>query len=131
MEMVSKVNFKTLRSFQDHLGPFEAILGLFLVISGTQNEKNWPKMSQMSFGVILGPFWDHSRPICGPKFKTVADYSCDHSKRPQEEQNSDGDGFGSQFEPVEVFLGNFRVILGPFRDNFGPICGLELKIATD
>ena len=24
----------TLRSFQDHLGPFEAILGLFLVISG-------------------------------------------------------------------------------------------------
>ena len=34
MEMVSEVNLSTLRSFQDHLGPFEAILGLFLVISG-------------------------------------------------------------------------------------------------
>ena len=30
MEMVSEVNFKMLRSFQDHLGPFEAIIGLFL-----------------------------------------------------------------------------------------------------
>ena len=29
MEMVSEVNFKMLRSFQDHLGPFEAILELF------------------------------------------------------------------------------------------------------
>ena len=27
MEMVSEVNFKMLRSFQDHLGPFGAILG--------------------------------------------------------------------------------------------------------
>ena len=30
MEMVSEVNFKMLRSFQDYLGPFEAIIGLFL-----------------------------------------------------------------------------------------------------
>ena len=30
MEMVSEVNFKMLRSFQDHLGPFEDILGLFV-----------------------------------------------------------------------------------------------------
>ena len=29
-EVVSEVNLKTLRSFQDHLGPFEAIIGLFL-----------------------------------------------------------------------------------------------------
>ena len=29
MEMDSEVNFKMLRSFQDHLGPFEAILELF------------------------------------------------------------------------------------------------------
>ena len=30
MEMVSEVNFKMLRSFQDHLGPFEGFIGLFL-----------------------------------------------------------------------------------------------------
>ena len=36
MEMVSEVNFKTVRSFGDHLGPFEAILGLYLVIFGQQ-----------------------------------------------------------------------------------------------
>merc|ERR1712016_326194 len=30
MEMVSEVNFKMLRSFQDHLGPFDAIIRLFL-----------------------------------------------------------------------------------------------------
>ena len=30
MEMVSEVNLSMLRSFQDHLGPFEAIIGLFL-----------------------------------------------------------------------------------------------------
>ena len=30
MDMVSEVNFKMLRSFQDHLGPFEAFIGLFL-----------------------------------------------------------------------------------------------------
>ena len=29
MEMVSEVNLSMLRSFQDHLGPFEAILELF------------------------------------------------------------------------------------------------------
>ena len=29
MEMVSEVNFKTLRSFQDHLGPTKAILEFF------------------------------------------------------------------------------------------------------
>ena len=38
MEMVSEVNLSTLRSFQDHLGPFEAILGLFLVISGPKRK---------------------------------------------------------------------------------------------
>ena len=38
MEMVSEVNFKMIRSFQDHLEPFEAILGLFLVISGPKRK---------------------------------------------------------------------------------------------
>ena len=42
--------------------------------------------------VILGPFWDHFGLICGPELKIVADYSCDHSKRPQEEQNINGNG---------------------------------------
>ena len=76
MEMVSEVNLSTLRSFQDHLGPFEAILGLFLVISG-------------------------------PKLKNEGDQSCDHSKRPQEEQNPIGDGFGSQFEDAQVISRSF------------------------
>ena len=39
---------------------------------------------------------------------------------PQEHQNFDGDVFGSEFESIEVFLGNFRVNLWPFRDNLGP-----------
>ena len=33
MELVSEVNLMMLRSFQEHLGPFEAFLGLFLVKS--------------------------------------------------------------------------------------------------
>ena len=43
MEMVSEVNLSMFRSFQDHLGPFEAILELFfglnlkLVPIGTKN----------------------------------------------------------------------------------------------
>ena len=79
------------------------------------------------FLAILGQFGA----IFVPKLKFVADYSCDHSKQSQEGQNFDGDGFGSHFEPVEVILGNFWVILGAFRDHFGLICGPELKIVTD
>ena len=79
MGMVSEVNLKTLRSFQDHLGPFEAIFGLFLVI-----------------------FW--------PRIKIEADQSCDHLKRPQEEQNSHGDGFGGEFEDAQVISGSFGTI---------------------
>ena len=37
-----------------------------------------------------------------------ADQSCYRSKRPQEEQNHDGDGFGSHFEDIE--LGEFGAI---------------------
>ena len=33
MELVSEVNLMMLRSFQDRLGPFDVILGLFLVKS--------------------------------------------------------------------------------------------------
>ena len=134
MEMVSEVNFKMLRSFQDHLGPFEAIIGLFLglnlkvVVGQSCDHSKRPQEEQKSngdgfrshledlrsFGVILGPFWDHSGPICGPKFKIVADQSCDHSKRPQEEQNSDGDGFRSNFEDIEAISGTFLQFLGHF-----------------
>ena len=31
MEMISEVNFKTLRSLQDHLGPTKAILDFFVI----------------------------------------------------------------------------------------------------
>ena len=67
-----------------------------------------------NFGVIFGPFWDHSGPICGPELKINADQSCDHSKRPQEEQNSDGDGFGSHFDDIEAISGTFLQFLGHF-----------------
>ena len=86
MEMVSEVNFKMLRSFQDHLGPFEAILellfGLNLKLSQTSHvtTQNDCKRSRnpmemvsevylkilMSFWDHLGPFgiiWDHLEPI--------------------------------------------------------------------
>ena len=80
-----------------------------------------------SFWDLLGLFWASF----GSQLEVVADKSCDHSKRPQEEQNSDGDGFGSHFEPVEVIWGNFGVIFGPFWDHSGPICGPKLKIVAD
>ena len=102
MEMVSEVNLSMLRSFQDHLGPFEAIIG--------------------------------------PKLKVVVGLSCDHSKRPQEEQKSNGDGFGSQFEDAQVILGPFGTIwdhLGQFGiiwDHLGPfgaIFASKCKIMAD
>ena len=63
-----------------------------------------------------------------PKLKIAANYSCDHSKRPQEDQNSDGDGSESHFEDIEVILGNFGVILGPFRDHSGSFLTLNSNL---
>ena len=77
------------------------------------------------FLAISGHFWA----IFVPELKFVADQSCDHSKRSQEGWNFDGYGFWSHFEPVEITLGNFGVILVPFQVHFGPICGPELKLS--
>ena len=77
------------------------------------------------FLAILGQFGA----IFVPELKFVADQSCDHSKRSQEGWNFDGYGFWSHFEPVEITLGNFGVILVPFQVHFGPICGPELKLS--
>ena len=77
MEIVSEVNWKTHRSYQDHL-----------VISG-------------------------------PKLKIEAD-SCDHSKPPQKEQNSNGDGIRSQFEDAQVISEPFVTIWNPKMTKIGP-----------
>ena len=53
------------------------------------------------FLAILGQFGA----IFVPELTFVADYSCDHSKRPQEEQNSDKDGFKTQLQDVQVIWG--------------------------
>ena len=54
MEMVSEVNLSMLRSFQDHLGPFEAILELFFGLNlklsqtihvTTQNDRKRSRIS--------------------------------------------------------------------------------------
>ena len=78
-------------------------------------------------GLIASGQFGHFGAIFGHELKFVADYSCDHSKQPQEEQNSDGDGFGSQLEDLR----SFWVILGPFWDHSGPICGPKFKIVAD
>ena len=54
------------------------------------------------FGAIFGQFWAQSKAAVA-----VADLSCDHSKRLQEEQNINGDDFGSQFQDTQVITGPF------------------------
>ena len=58
-----------------------------------------------SFQAILGSFWGHFGTIFNPEIKFVADQSCDHSKRLQEEQNADDDGFEIQLQDIQVILG--------------------------
>ena len=65
MEMVSEVNFKMIRSFQDHLGPFEAILELFFGLNlkllqtshvTTQNDRKRSRiLMEMVAEVTLNP----------------------------------------------------------------------------
>ena len=64
-------------------------------------------------GLVLDNF-GLFRATFDPKLQFVANKSCDHSKRPIEEQNSNRDGFGSHLRDVEIIVGNFGVILGPF-----------------
>ena len=82
-------------------------------------------------GLIASGQFGHFGAIFGHELKFVADYSCDHSKRLQEERKSDGDGFGSHFENVEVIFSNFRIVLGPFRDHLGPICGPNSNLSEN
>ena len=58
-----------------------------------------------AFRAILGSFWGHFGTIFNPEIKFVADQSCDHSKRLQEEQNADENGFEIQLQDVQVILG--------------------------
>ena len=59
-----------------------------------------------SFGALFGHFWPLLANL-GLKHKIVVNWSCDHSKRPQEKQKSNGDGFRWQFQWVEVISGHF------------------------
>ena len=85
-------------------------------------------------GLILGNFGSF-RAKFDPKLKFVANWSCGHLKRPQEEQNSNKDGFGSHFEDVEVILRNFGVILwsvwGHLGGHLGPISGPGIQFIAN
>ena len=64
--------------------------------------------------VIWGPF----RPFLanfGLKLKMVVNWSCDHSKWPQEKQKSNGYGLRFHFSDIWVNFGH----LGPFLATFG------------
>ena len=52
-----------------------------------------------SFRAFFGHFWPLLAYFC-PKLKIVLDWSCDHSKRLQDEQKSDGDGFRYHFSDI-------------------------------
>ena len=68
------------------------------------------------FQVAISMGWGHFRPFCvilgplraifGPKHKIVANWSCDTSKWLQDEQKSDGDGFGCHFQDIYVISDN-------------------------
>ena len=49
-----------------------------------------------SFGAFFGHFWPLLATFC-PKLKIVENWPCDHSKRSQEKQKSDGYGFKWHF----------------------------------
>ena len=55
--------------------------------------------------VILGLFWQLLANF-GHKLKIVVNWSCDHSKLPQERQKSIKDGFRWQFQWVQVISGH-------------------------
>ena len=137
MEMISDVTFQTFRPFL----PFGAIFGHFwplmaqnskLSLTGhvtTQNDRkrsrNTMKMvSDVTFQTFR-PFlviWGLFRPFLanfGPKLKIVVNRSCDHSKWPQEEQKSNGDGFGCHFSDFQANFGHLRTFLAIF-DHFWP-----------
>ena len=59
-----------------------------------------------SFGALFGHFWPLLANL-GLKHKIVVNWSCDHSKRPQEKQKSNGDGFWWKFQGVQVTSGHF------------------------
>ena len=70
-----------------------------------------------SFSVTWGlfqPFWPLLAFFC-PTLKIVVYWSCDHSKRSQDEQISDGDCYGCYFFKHP---GHFRYF-GPFLTTFG------------
>lgn len=53
----------------------------------------------------------------GPKLKIVVNRSCDHSKRSQDEQKSNGDGFRCHFSDIQAIFGH----LGPFWPILWPL----------
>ena len=65
------------------------------------------------FSAIFGHFWQLLATFC-PKLKIVVNWPCDHSKRSQEKQKSDGYGFRWHF-----YVSNI-LIFGPNFAKNGP-----------
>ena len=66
----------------------------------------------------ISVIWGTFRPFLanfGLKLKMVVNWSCDHSKWPQEKQKSNGDGLRCHFSDIQVNFGH----LGPFLATFG------------
>ena len=125
MEMVSEVIFRLLglffwsfRAFFGHFCPILAPNSKLLQTSHvtTQNDRKRSRnpmemVSDVTFQTFrpISVIWGTFRPFLanfGPKLKIVVNWSCDHSKWPQERQKSTEDGFIWQFQWVQVISGH-------------------------
>ena len=68
----------------------------------------------LSFWGHFGAAWGYFGPVLGLNLKLL---QTSHVTT-QEEQNSDGGGFGSKFEDAQVISGPFGTICGYFGANF-------------
>ena len=118
--------YKSFLALSDHFGTFWGYFGLVLGLNlklsqtshvTTQNDRKRSRNPmEMVSDVTFQTFWPilfiwgTFRPFLanfGLKLKMVVNWSSDHSKRPQEKQKSNGDGFRWQFQWVGVISGHF------------------------
>ena len=113
-----------------HFWPFLAILGplgkygcrlvlwpLKMTTREAEIQWRWFRMSLLILSGHFGHFEPFSTILAnfGPKIEIVINWSCDHSKWPQEEQKSNGDGFGCHFLDFQAIFGYFWLFLANFR----------------
>ena len=128
------------KSFSDFLAffwSFRAFFGQFCPILApnskllqtshvtTQNDRKRSRnpmemVSDVTFQTFrpISVIWGTFRPFLanfGLKLKMVVNWSCDHSKWPQEKQKSNGYGLRCHFSDIRVNFGH----LGPFLATFG------------